>query len=99
MTDILLPPEVAALKARITASNLSSADRDIIFDFMNLGNYSGQHKYPAKFGPGSSRWATETWKILDQLAPGKLTTTDRFMLGGMIAGALSEMFKLGLKQR
>jgi hypothetical protein len=94
------PPEMIHLKEKIAlCKDFTAAERDIILDCMNLADYGDKHEYPARFGPGSSRWATEAWAILDEITPGKLSTTDRFMLGGMIAGALSEMYEAGRKKK
>jgi hypothetical protein len=47
-----------------------------------------KHPYPSHYRPGS-HWATdEAWAILDRLPVGMLPDEYRFLLGGMIAGAL-----------
>lgn len=46
------------------------------------------HRYPSAHYPGT-HWATdEAWKILDQLAPGRIEDDLRFLIAGMIAGSL-----------
>lgn len=46
------------------------------------------HRYPSLF-PIGSHWAIdESWRILDSLKPGAIKDDTRFLLGGMIAGAL-----------
>lgn len=47
-----------------------------------------QHPYPSEYRPGT-HWATdEAWTILDRLPVGMLPDEDRFLVCGMIAGAL-----------
>jgi hypothetical protein len=84
------------LRERVALSkDFSPDERTLILDCLNLGDYSGKHDYPSRHGPDSSPWAKATWAVLDQLKPGKLSRTDRFMLGGMIAAALMQMFETG----
>jgi len=84
------------LRERIAlCRDFSPDERTLILDCMNLGDYSGKHEYPSQHMPGSSPWTTAAWEILDKLRPDALKSSDRFMLGGMIAGALQEMFKAG----
>lgn len=46
------------------------------------------HSYPSNYRPGK-HWATdEAWEMLDRLPPGKLEDDYRFLIAGMIAGAL-----------
>lgn len=46
------------------------------------------HSYPSNHRPGT-HWATDkAWQILDTLPAGLLPDDYRFLLGGMIAGAL-----------
>ena len=91
-----MPPEFIRLKEKIAVSKEFTRDeRDMILDCLNLGDYAGEHAYPATFPPGSNRWATATWAILDQINPKALKIRDRFMLGGLIAGALAETYEQG----
>ncbi len=47
-----------------------------------------KHPYPSRHRPGT-HWATdESWRLLDRLPVGLLPDDYRFLLGGMIAGAL-----------
>ncbi len=47
-----------------------------------------QHPYPSQYGKGT-HWASDrAWEILDTLPVGLLSNEHRFLLGGMIAGAL-----------
>lgn len=95
-----MPPEFIRLKEKIaTSKDFTPEERDLILDCLNLGDYSGKHEYPEIFKPGSNRWATATWAILDQMNPKALKIRDRFLLAGLIAGALSEMFELGRKSK
>lgn len=94
-----MPPEFIRLKEKIAASNdFTVEEREMLLDCLNLGDYAGKHKYPASFPPGSNKWATATWAILDQMNPNALKTRDRFMLGGLIAGALAEMYESGRRR-
>jgi hypothetical protein len=95
-----MPPEFIRLKEKIVlCTDFTPDERDLLLDCLNLGEYSGQHLYPASFRPGSNQWATAAWAILDQISPKAMKVRDRFMLGGLIAGALSEMFELGRKSK
>jgi hypothetical protein len=48
------------------------------------------HRYPSRYAPGT-HWAVDkAWQILDKLPDDALTDAHRFLLGGMIAGALIE---------
>lgn len=95
-----MPDDVLFLKEKIaTSGDFTPQERDLILDCLNLGSYAGQHTYPSNHGPGSSKWTTAAWALLDQLPPSAMTTTTRWMLGGMIAGALSEMFKEGKRSK
>lgn len=90
------PQSLTDLRERIAlAKDFSPDERTLILDCLNINDYSGQHEYPSRHGPGSTPWATGAWEILDQLKPGKLTRSDRFMVGGMLAGALMKMFEAG----
>lgn len=93
-------PEFIRLKEKIATSMEFTADeRGLLLDCLNLGDYNGMHRYPAACPPGSTRWATAAWAILDQMNPNALKTRDRFMLGGLLAGALSEMYENGRSGR
>lgn len=95
-----MPPEFILLKEKIaTSKDFTPEERDLILDCLNLGDYSGKHEYPGIFKPGSNRWATEAWAILDQMNPKALKIRDRFLLGGLVAGALSEMYEKGRNGR
>jgi len=54
-----------------------------------------KHTYPPTFGPGSHLWATLSWAILDQVAPGAIPERARFYLAGLIAGGMSEVYRMG----
>lgn len=44
--------------------------------------------YPSRYAPGA-HWATdEAWRLLDMFKPDLLPREERFLLSGMIAGAL-----------
>lgn len=89
-------PEFARLKEKIAVCmDFTPDERATLLDCLNLGDYNGTHRYPASFPPGANKWATAAWAILDQMNPNALKTRDRFMLGGLIAGALSEMYEDG----
>lgn len=90
-------PEFEVLKEKVAAcTDLTPDERTLILDALNMGNYkSVRRQYPSHHGPGSSRWATAAWAVLDQMRPDALAVRDRFLLGGLIAGALSEMYELG----
>lgn len=48
------------------------------------------HVYPSEYGKGK-HWATDkAWEILDNFKPGAIKDENRFLLAGMIAGALME---------
>ena len=95
----MMTPEFIQLKEKITTSkDFTTDERDMILDCLNLGDYAGRHQYPASFPPGKNKWATAAWAILDQMNPNALKTRDRFMLGGLIAGALSEMYDSAKKR-
>lgn len=90
------PQSLIQLRERIAlAKGFSPDERTLMLDALNLGDYSGRHEYPSRHGPGADPWTDAAWAILDQLRPGKLARNDRFMLGGMIAGALQQMFETG----
>jgi hypothetical protein len=54
-----------------------------------------KRRYPSLHGPGSSPATSMAWAILDHAPPGMLSDYYRFLLGGMIAGAVSEVYRLG----
>jgi len=94
------PPEFVILKEKIAISkDFTPDERDMILDCLNLGDYASKHTYPKHFGPGSNQWATAAWQVLDQINPDAMKQRDRFLLGGMIAGAMMEMFEMGRKSR
>jgi hypothetical protein len=96
----LPPPEFVILKEKIAVCDAFTTDeRDLILDCLNLGDYAGKHDYPAHHGPHSGPWARAAWAILDQLNPDALKRRDRFLLGGLIGGALSEMYENGRRGR
>ena len=92
-------PEFIQLKEKISVcKDFSPEERDLILDCLNLRDYTGQHEYPPHFGPDSGDpWARAAWAVLDQMNPRALKVRDRFMIGGLFAGALSEMFQAGLR--
>ena len=91
-----MPPEFIRLKEKIaTGKDFTVDERDMLLDGLNFGDYTGTHRYPASFPPGAHKWATAAWTILDQMNPNALKTRDRFVLGGLIASALSEMYENG----
>ncbi len=96
-SDTLKPPSLLDLQRRIEQSlSFTAAERKLILDALLLGTRrSTEYNYPVAFRPGSSPNATAAWAILDQLPPGALTDGQRFMLGGLFAGALDRMFKTG----
>jgi hypothetical protein len=55
----------------------------------------GTHTYPSGHGPDHDPWAINAWAILDQVPPGIIPQNWRFLLGGLLAGALSETYQLG----
>jgi hypothetical protein len=59
----------------------------------------GPHTYPSRHGPDSDPWAINAWAILDQVPPGIIPRNWRFLLGGLLAGALSETYQLGKEDR
>jgi hypothetical protein len=59
----------------------------------------GTHTYPSRHGPGADPWAVNAWAILDQVPPGIIPQNWRFLLGGLLAGALSETYQLGKEDR
>lgn len=95
-----MPPEFMVLKEKIAVcTDLTPDERNLILDCLNLGDYAGRHDYPKNFGPGTNRWVTASWAILDQLNPQALKQRDRFFLGGLVAGALAEMYEHGRRGR
>lgn len=47
-----------------------------------------KHEYPSRYKPGT-HWSTDAaWELLDKFAPGAIENDHRFLLAGMIAGAL-----------
>jgi hypothetical protein len=54
-----------------------------------------KHSYPSNFPPGTDPWVSAAWEILDTLKPGALRRDTRYLLGDMIAGALSNAFEMG----
>lgn len=98
MTAHPSPPDFIKLKEKIAISaDFTPAERDLILDALNLGDYAGQHTYPSRHGPGSDKWATLAWSILDQFSPDAIPVRVRFLLGGMIAGAFNETFEMRRK--
>ena len=94
------PPEFIRLKEKIaTSTDFTPDERGMLLDCLNLGDYTRTHRYPASFPPGSNKWATAAWGILDQMNPDALKTRDRFMLGSLIAAALSDMYENGRRDR
>jgi hypothetical protein len=92
-------PGLELLRNKITTHDFTETERDLILTALNMGDWrSVKREYPTHHGPGSSKWATAAWAILDKMSPDALTVRDRFMLGGMIAGALKEMYDLGRKR-
>jgi hypothetical protein len=59
----------------------------------------GKHTYPSKHGPGADPWAANAWAIIDQIPPGVIPQNWRFLLGGLVAGALSECYQLGKEDK
>jgi hypothetical protein len=55
---------------------------------------SRMYTYPPGREPGSSPWLTMTWAILDQLPPDAMPDKTRFLLGGLIAGGLLEVYRM-----
>jgi len=47
-----------------------------------------KHPYPSHYRPGTHWAIDESWRILDTLPVGMLPDEYRFLIGGMIAGAL-----------
>ena len=92
-------PEHIALIQKLKNADFTSEERDLILQALSLGDYrSVKREYPKSFGPGSNRWATAAWRVLDQMRPDALQVRDRFMLAGMIAGALKEFYDDGKRQ-
>jgi hypothetical protein len=91
-------PEVTALKEKIVlCQDFAPWERDLLLDSLNFGDYSGKHKYPSTFPPGKEKWSTAAWAVLDQMRPDAMPVRDRFMLGGLIAGALQQVYEQGRK--
>lgn len=45
-----------------------------------------EHNYPSRY-PKGAHWATDFgWDIMDRIAPGAITDTQRFFLAGLISG-------------
>lgn len=92
MTEVT-PEFLASLATRIRDSrDFSAQERGLIIDALALGDYRGKHEYPSGHGPGSRLSATVAWSILDQLPPTAMKRWHRFMLAGLIAGALEKVF-------
>lgn len=51
-------------------------------------NENRKHPYPPKYRPGSHWAIDEAWRILDRLPVGMLPDDWRFLIAGMIAGAV-----------
>ena len=59
-----------------------------------------RHAYPPSFGPDhESPFVRMSWALMDQLKPEAMNVESRFLLGSLIAGALSEAFKIGRERR
>lgn len=52
-----------------------------------------EHPYPSNYRPGTHWSVDEAWEILDQLPVGILPDDHRFLIAGMIAGALLKASK------
>jgi len=82
------------------STDFTPEERSLILDALNLSTeHDGeQHTYPKNFRPGSDPWITAAWAIMDTVKPGLLDKRTRWMLGGMIAGALHDTFQLASKK-
>lgn len=57
---------------------------------------AGSHVYPSHYGPDHPAWfVRSSWAILDQVPPGAMPDPIRFLLGGLLAAALAETYKIG----
>lgn len=54
-----------------------------------------KHPYPSRYGRGTHWAIDEAWDILDLLPVGLLPDDTRFLLSGMIAGALTRVAQYG----
>jgi hypothetical protein len=58
------------------------------------------HTYPSKYGPDHpSPFIRMSWALLDNIAPGAIPNDARYLLAGMIAGALDQAYRIGLDGR
>lgn len=90
---------IIQLKERIALStDFSPDERTLILEALNLSmeRDSDKHTYPSRHGPGTTPFNTIAWGVLDALSPGKLDKATRWMLGGMIAGAVHDSYFAGL---
>lgn len=91
------------LKEKIAICNdFTTEERDTLLEIANLGNYVGKHTYPSnpQFGPNSKNdFVRHAWAIMDQLSPNAMTVANRFLLSGLFAGAMSEMYRLGKEKK
>lgn len=56
-----------------------------------------QHTYPSEHAPGTSVFTDLGWAILDHIKPGIIGDEARAFLCGMIAGATSKVYSIGLQ--
>ncbi len=86
------------LREKVAISkDFTTQERDLILEALNLGCFSDQHSYPSLFKPGPKQdaFVNCAWALLDQFNPSTFQLSTRYLLAGMIAGALSEMYHLG----
>lgn len=79
------------LREKVAVANFTAEERDLILNSLALGRYEGKHSYPETLGPTHSDPSVRaSWAILDQLPPNAMTVAHRFLLAGLMAGAISE---------
>lgn len=77
------------------AKDFSPGERKLILDLLSVNVTAEEHQYPSLHGPGSDPYTTVAWEILDTIKPSRIDNTVRFLIAGMIAGALKTMFDAG----
>ena len=90
--------DLKSLRERIkVAPNLSEDERKLILGALALSEYPCKHSYPASFKPGTDPWSACAFELLDQLPANAMTTNHRYMLAGLIAGALQAVAERGVR--
>lgn len=94
------PMQLTILREKIAlCTDFRPEERDLILEALNLSleRDTVKHTYPSKHGPGSTPWNTVAWEVMDAISPGKLDKATRWMLAGMIAGAVHDAFHMGIE--